>query len=114
VPEKPYHAKKGICSAKNVFIPISVSATGPGLYFLLKCPVTQKKDIKRQKEKLDAWKREIDEEKIKAREVARERVLADFEKTHLGLAARPTEIETKSGTSTEHGEIFRILRERLI
>lgn len=67
--------------------------------------MTQKKDIKRQKEKLDAWKREHEEEKIRVREAARERVLADFEKSHLGLAARSTEIGRTGRTSTEHGEI---------
>ncbi|XP_006459905.1 hypothetical protein AGABI2DRAFT_219326 [Agaricus bisporus var. bisporus H97] len=65
--------------------------------------LTQKKDIKRQKEKLDAWKREHEEEKIRVREAARERVLADFEKSHLGLAARSTEIGRTGRTSTEHG-----------
>jgi nitric oxide synthase-interacting protein len=66
--------------------------------------VTHRKDIKRQKKELDAWKREIDVEKTKARDAARERVLADFEKTHLGLAARPTETEITRKTSIEHGE----------
>jgi hypothetical protein len=49
--------------------------------------VAQKKDIKRQKEKLEALKKEAEQEKARAKEAARERVLADFEKGQLGLAA---------------------------
>jgi hypothetical protein len=49
--------------------------------------VTQKKDIKRQKERLEALKKEAEHEKTRAKEAARERVLADFEKGQLGLAA---------------------------
>ncbi|KAF9449878.1 hypothetical protein P691DRAFT_811443 [Macrolepiota fuliginosa MF-IS2] len=65
--------------------------------------LTQKKDIKRQKERLETWKRESEGEKTRAREAARERVLLEFEKSQLGLAARPTDIGTKGGTSTEEG-----------
>jgi nitric oxide synthase-interacting protein len=49
--------------------------------------VTQKKDIKRQKERLEALRKEAEHEKTRAKEAARERVLADFEKGQLGLAA---------------------------
>jgi nitric oxide synthase-interacting protein len=49
--------------------------------------VAQKKDIKRQKERLEALKKEAEQEKARAKEAARERVLADFEKGQLGLAA---------------------------
>ena len=49
--------------------------------------MTQKKDIKRQKERLEALKKEAELEKARAKEAARERVLADFEKGELGLAA---------------------------
>ncbi|TFK31774.1 hypothetical protein BDQ12DRAFT_739790 [Crucibulum laeve] len=63
--------------------------------------LTQKKDIKRQKDKLEALKKEAQEEKARAREAARERVLLEFEKGQLGLAARPTETGTKSGDSSE-------------
>jgi nitric oxide synthase-interacting protein len=49
--------------------------------------VAQRKDIKRQKERLEALKKEAEQEKLKAKEAARERVLADFEKGQLGLAS---------------------------
>lgn len=49
--------------------------------------VAQKKDIKRQKVRLEALKKEAEQEKVKAKEAARERVLADFEKGQLGLTA---------------------------
>lgn len=49
--------------------------------------VAQKKDIKRQKVRLEALKKEAEQEKVKAKEAARERVLADFEKGQLGHAA---------------------------
>ncbi|KAF5363439.1 hypothetical protein D9756_000835 [Leucocoprinus leucothites] len=65
--------------------------------------LTQKKDIKRQKTKLEAWKREYEEEKAGAKEAARERVLLEFEKSQLGLAARPTDVSTKAQRGTEEG-----------
>lgn len=49
--------------------------------------MTQKKDIKQQKQRLDALKREAEEEQARAKAAARERVLRDFEKGQLGLAA---------------------------
>ncbi|KZT08050.1 uncharacterized protein LAESUDRAFT_649504 [Laetiporus sulphureus 93-53] len=52
--------------------------------------VTQIEDIKRQKVKLEVLKREAEEERQRAREAARERVLLDFEKGQLGLASQPT------------------------
>jgi nitric oxide synthase-interacting protein len=58
--------------------------------------VSQKKDIKRQKEKLEAMKREAEEEKEKAKEAARERVLLDFERSQLALAGGPIAPSTKS------------------
>ncbi|KAI0292854.1 hypothetical protein BC826DRAFT_1017122 [Russula brevipes] len=62
-----------------------------GHLFCKECAYTdllaQKKDIKRQKERLEALKKEAEQEKSKAKEAARERVLADFEKGQLGLAA---------------------------
>lgn len=51
------------------------------------CPVSQKKDIKRQKDRLEALKKEAEAEKARAKEAARERVLADFERGQLGLGA---------------------------
>jgi nitric oxide synthase-interacting protein len=56
-------------------------------FYIQTRPVTQKKDIKRQKGRLDALKKEAEQEKVSAKEAARERVLADFEKGQLGLAA---------------------------
>ena len=47
--------------------------------------VSQKKDIQRQKSRLEALKQEAEEEKARAKEAARERVLLDFEKGQLGL-----------------------------
>lgn len=61
--------------------------------------VTQKKDIKRQKERLDAMKKEAEEERTRVRAAARERVLLEFEKGQLGLAGGPTVAGTKSGSS---------------
>lgn len=49
--------------------------------------VSQKKDIKRQKNRLEALKKEAEAEKDRAKEAARERVLADFERGQLGLGA---------------------------
>ena len=48
--------------------------------------MAQKKDIKRQKGRLEVLRKEAEQEKLKAKEAARERVLADFEKGQLGLA----------------------------
>ncbi|KAH9931554.1 uncharacterized protein B0H18DRAFT_989941 [Fomitopsis serialis] len=61
--------------------------------------VTQLEDIKRQKVRLEKMKREVEEEKQRAREAARERVLLDFEKGQLGLASTPT--VTTSGTASK-------------
>lgn len=49
--------------------------------------VSQKKDIKRQKDRLEALKKESTAEKARAKEAARERVLADFERGQLGLGS---------------------------
>jgi len=56
--------------------------------------VTQKKDIKRQKERLERLKKDAEEEKEKAREAARERILRDFEKGQLGLSANLPSVAT--------------------
>ncbi|KAH9924987.1 uncharacterized protein BXZ73DRAFT_50170 [Epithele typhae] len=58
--------------------------------------VTQIGDIKRQKVKLEALEKEAEEERQRAREAARERVLREFEKGQLGLAATST-VSTVSG-----------------
>ena len=62
--------------------------------------VTQLSDIKRQKARLEQLKREAEEEKERAREAARERVLQEFEKGQLGLAAS-TSVATTSGTDSK-------------
>ena len=47
--------------------------------------VSQKQAIKKQKTKLEALKREAEDERTRARNAARERVLQDFEKGQLAL-----------------------------
>lgn len=59
----------------------------------------QKKDIKRQKDKLEAMKKEVEEERVRARKLARERVLADFEKGQL--FANPTAGTSTSGSDSQ-------------
>jgi len=61
--------------------------------------LSQKKDIKRQREKLESMKREQEEERERAKEAARERVLLDFEKGQLSLAAAPSVSGTISGAA---------------
>lgn len=48
-------------------------------------------------------KREAEEEKQRARQAARERVLLEFEKGQLGLASTSTTGTTTSGSATEPG-----------
>ncbi|KAH8102063.1 hypothetical protein BXZ70DRAFT_890608 [Cristinia sonorae] len=62
--------------------------------------VTQLSDIKKQKARLEALKQEAEEEKQRAREAARERVLLEFERGQLGLAA-PVSVATTSGTDSK-------------
>jgi nitric oxide synthase-interacting protein len=50
--------------------------------------LSQKKDIKRFKTKLEELAREEEAEKARAAQAARERVLRDFERGQLGLASR--------------------------
>ncbi|CEL52071.1 Nitric oxide synthase-interacting protein homolog OS=Drosophila melanogaster GN=CG6179 PE=3 SV=1 [Rhizoctonia solani AG-1 IB] len=50
--------------------------------------LSQKKDIKRFKAKLEELQKEEDAEKIRAAQAARDRVLRDFERNQLGLASR--------------------------
>ncbi|KAJ3979913.1 hypothetical protein F5890DRAFT_1420605 [Lentinula detonsa] len=61
--------------------------------------LTQKKDIKRQKDKLESMKKEAKEEREKAKLAARERVLREFEKGQLGLGVNKPS-KTGSGTLT--------------
>ncbi|KAF5357337.1 hypothetical protein D9758_005942 [Tetrapyrgos nigripes] len=63
--------------------------------------LTQKKDIKKQKDKLGALEKEAEEEKLRAKEAARERVLLEFEKGQLGLAGTPSTGTTSSGETKE-------------
>ncbi|THH32844.1 hypothetical protein EUX98_g1360 [Antrodiella citrinella] len=56
--------------------------------------------MKKQKARLSALKREAEEEKERAREQARERVLLEFERGQLGLAA-PTTVSTTSGAESK-------------
>ncbi|KAJ8597699.1 hypothetical protein M405DRAFT_755445 [Rhizopogon salebrosus TDB-379] len=63
--------------------------------------LTQKKDIKRQKERLERLKKEAEEEKERAREAARERVLRDFEKGQLGLSANLSSVATPPGAEAK-------------
>jgi nitric oxide synthase-interacting protein len=49
--------------------------------------VSQKQDLKRQKEKAEQIKKEIEVEVERAKAAARERVLQDFERGQLGLAS---------------------------
>ena len=71
--------------------------------------VAQKKDIKRQKERLEALKKEVEQEKTKAKEAARERVLAEFEKGQLGLAAVAS--VTTSGADAPGNEVYLVIFE---
>ncbi|KIJ64689.1 hypothetical protein HYDPIDRAFT_89448 [Hydnomerulius pinastri MD-312] len=63
--------------------------------------LTQKKDIKRQKERLAQLKKDAEAEKQLALEAARERVLRDFEKGQLGLSANLPSIATTSGAESK-------------
>lgn len=76
-------------------------ACGEGHLFCKECVYTdllsQKQDIQRQKKKLETLKQEAEEEKARAKEAARARVLRDFEKGQLGLSALPSTAGTKSG-----------------
>ncbi|CDO70051.1 hypothetical protein BN946_scf184601.g4 [Trametes cinnabarina] len=64
--------------------------------------VTQINDIKRQKVRLEAMKKEAEEERQRVREAARERVLREFEKRQLGLAATST-ISTSARAESSEG-----------
>lgn len=68
------------------------------------CPVSQKKDIQRQKTRLEALKQEAEEQKAKAKEAARERVLLDFEKGQLRLAGTPGAVATSGAKSSANSD----------
>ena len=69
--------------------------------------MTQKKDIKRQKARLEVLKKEAEEEKIRAKADARERVLKEFERGQLGLAGSGGTVGVGAGSekNTEKGDI---------
>ena len=67
--------------------------------------MTQKKDIKRQKQRLEALRREAAEEQARAKEAARERVLREFEKGQLGLSQ--SSMVTTSGTDSSEGAFLK-------
>lgn len=71
-------------------------------------------DIKRQKVRLEALKKEAEEERQRAREAARERVLLEFEKGQLGLAATSV-ISTSGQADPSEGKypFFGLLRPSL-
>lgn len=54
--------------------------------------------------KLEALKREAEEERQRAREAARERVLLDFEKGQLGLSGSIS-VATTSGSDSKEGTL---------
>lgn len=77
-----------------------VVKTRPGL----SGSVTQKQDIKKQKEKLEALKKEAELEKARAKEAARERVLFEFEKGQRSLGSAVKTLTTSGAESTTEGE----------
>ncbi|KAF8902559.1 hypothetical protein CPB84DRAFT_1707514 [Gymnopilus junonius] len=61
--------------------------------------LTQKNAIKRQKAEIQALRKEAEEERVRAREVARERVLLDFERGQLSLGPKsPNQQEPNSSS----------------
>lgn len=104
-PESQYHVRRDICSARNACTPTLVSYPSfiKSQSYSQVVSVTQLSDIKKQKARLEALKREAEEEKERAREAARERVLLEFERGQLGLAASAS-TATTSGTGSEECE----------
>ncbi|KIL66056.1 hypothetical protein M378DRAFT_186154 [Amanita muscaria Koide BX008] len=80
---------------------------GEGHLFCKECVytdlLTQKTDMKKQKDRLEALKREAEEERERARMAARERVLLEFEKGQLTLASSSI-IGTKPTVSSNSSE----------
>ncbi|KAF8515242.1 hypothetical protein BU17DRAFT_51919 [Hysterangium stoloniferum] len=66
--------------------------------------LTQKKDIKRQKERIEALRVEEEEDKERAKEAARQRVLRDFENGQLGLSTTRPMDSGKTGSSANQEE----------
>lgn len=65
--------------------------------------MSQKKDIKRQKARLDALKKEAEAERERAKAEARARVLEEFEKGQLGLGMGGVAVASTSGAKEEDG-----------
>ncbi|KAI6041455.1 hypothetical protein EDC04DRAFT_2668193 [Pisolithus marmoratus] len=82
-------------------------ACDQGHLFCKECVYTdllaQKRDMKRQKERLEKLKKEADEEKDRALEAARERVLKDFEQGQLSLSSNMANAVTTSGSNAKEG-----------
>ena len=73
--------------------------------------VTHISNIKRQKVRLKALKKEAEEERERARETARERVSREFEKGQLGLAATSAVFTSFSNAECSEGMLcLRIVR----
>ncbi|KAJ7178646.1 hypothetical protein C8R43DRAFT_468110 [Mycena crocata] len=72
--------------------------------------LSQKKDLKRQKDKAEQIRKEIAEEVERAKAAARERVLQDFERGQLGLASTPSTAipaaESSTGTKRPFSTAF--------
>lgn len=96
---------KGIFTVKNACTPtsVSLSAEVTVLNSLICSSVTQKKDIKKQKARLDALKKEAAEERLRAQAEARERVLKEFERGQLGLGLGGSSVISTPGSSKESG-----------
>ncbi|KAJ7475653.1 hypothetical protein FB451DRAFT_1244150 [Mycena latifolia] len=75
-----------------------------GHLFCKECAVndllSQKKDLKRQKDKAEQIRKEIEAEVDRAKAAARERVLQDFERGQLGLASTASSSVPASESST--------------
>lgn len=68
--------------------------------------MTQKNAIKRQKAKIEALRKEAEEERARARELARERVLLDFERGQLGLGPKSANQQQEAGSSADDPSTF--------
>jgi len=62
--------------------------------------VTQSRDIKKQKKRLEDLKADAELEKARILEAARERVLRDFEKSQLGLASKSSTPTASSSSAS--------------
>ena len=101
-----------ISSAQSVCIPILVSSRFVHQALRLSVfpiSVTQSRDIKKQKKRLEDLKADAELEKARILEAARERVLRDFEKSQLGLASKSsTPTASSSSASNDKRESVRV------